>query len=193
MSNPHKFGAKKFEHTIKGDLATIKIKTNNKNLILMIQDCYDKGVIDINKQLEGKSEDNKKIPFNCRICKYCIEDYDTGELICNFDEENTDLLRLGECSEFKIGKIRLVELLEEMENKIKALKEKVGIMEVTPNVSGDFVKRLGNKVAFLESALLKIFNAFSRKYADGWSEDTLYNKLIEIEYDLKKQLEASEK
>ena len=44
----------KFEHTIKGGFAIIEIKTNDKNLILAIQDCYDKFVINIKKQLEAK-------------------------------------------------------------------------------------------------------------------------------------------
>ena len=66
---------------------------------------------------------SKEIPINCGICKYCIEDYDTGELICSFDEENPNLLSLGECHEFKLGKIRLVEFLEEKVKKIKALEE----------------------------------------------------------------------
>lgn len=72
---------------------------------------------------------SKEIPINCRICKYCIEDYDTGELICNFDEENPNLLSLGECHEFKLGEIRLGEFLEEEVKKIKALEEKVKDLE----------------------------------------------------------------
>jgi len=67
---------------------------------------------------------SKEIPFNCKICKHCIEDYDTGELICNWDESNPDLLTLGECSEFKIGKIRLVETLEEFLNRLINLENK---------------------------------------------------------------------
>ena len=63
----------------------------------------------------------KEIPINCKICEYCIEDYDTGKLICNFDESNTELLTLGVCGEFEIGKIRLVEFLEGMEKKIETL------------------------------------------------------------------------
>lgn len=63
----------------------------------------------------------KEIPINCSICEYLIQDYDNGEFICSWDEFNPVLLPLGECSEFKIGKINLVEFLEKMKNKIESI------------------------------------------------------------------------
>ena len=91
----------------------------------------------------------------------------------------------------------------ENEKKIEALEKKIDEKYVSSYLKKGFEnikklfyaffderdKKLRERIDPLESAFLKMFNAFSQKYADGWSEDTLYVKLVEIEYELKKQLE----
>jgi len=133
----------------------------------------------------------KEIPFNCKICKHLIEHYYTGELICDFEDGvNPDLI--SDCDEFKIGKLKLIEFLQERDKRIEALEKNVkGIIERLDTHNNEGHERF-KEIKAIESTLLKIFNTFSQKYADGWSEDTLYVKLIEIEYDLKKQLDGKQ-
>lgn len=73
----------------------------------------------------------EEIPINCKICKFLIQDYDAGEFICNFGSPTSilNLLNLGECDEFKIGKIRLVEFLEKILNRLDKLEEKIKKLE----------------------------------------------------------------
>ena len=87
-----------------------------------------------------------------------------------------------------------------MENrkKIEAMQEKdrIDFNDLAQRIDNLKIYPLSSlrmKIEAMESALLKMFNAFSQKYADGWSEDTLYDKLIGIEYDLKKELEGTTK
>jgi len=87
---------------------------------------------------------------------------------------------------------RILRIRTPIEKRCVALEKNVkGIIERLDTHNNEGHERF-KEIKALESTLLKIFNAFSQKYADGWSEDTLYVKLIEIEYDLKKQLDGKQ-
>ena len=59
----------------------------------------------------GKDEEKDRIPIECRICKYFIDDKEHDpRFFCTFEGESK---LIEHCEEFKIGKWALAEFLKE--------------------------------------------------------------------------------
>ncbi len=74
--------------------------------------------------MSEKKRETNKLPLNCELCKYHLEDDDFIEEhgtkhVCGFDDDiNPGLIGFG-CDEFKLSKWALVEYLQKLEETLR--------------------------------------------------------------------------